>query len=278
MQKPTHCQVIGITSGQPGVGKTTVSVNLAVALHDMGYTVMILDANSSSHNAQTALGTVCPFHLGHFLNGEKSLREIILKRRYGINLIAGASTIEAMTTLNPSKAARVLKQFGDLESELDFLIVDMPPGTEQSVLSFMASTSRRIVVVRNDQAGITDAYAMIKVLCSDFKLDEIHIIVNGVTTEAEGKKMFDVLDKISQRFLTRALHYLGSVSQDELIVDAGQHNFSVTEYAPTSRGARDFRQIASNTSHLALQKFVDGGIEHFIQRLLHLHDLTAEAA
>ena len=66
MQKPTHCQVIGITSGQSGVGKTTVSVNLAVALHDMGYTVMILDANYSSHNAQTALGTVCPFHLGHF--------------------------------------------------------------------------------------------------------------------------------------------------------------------------------------------------------------------
>jgi flagellar biosynthesis protein FlhG len=123
----------------------------------MGYAVMILDANSSLNNAQTALGTICPFHLGHFLNGDKSLREIILKRRYGINLIAGASTIEAMTTLNPSKASRVLKQFGDMESELDFLIVDMPPGTEQSVLSFMASTSRRIIVVRNDQAGVTDA-------------------------------------------------------------------------------------------------------------------------
>lgn len=274
MEKPTHCQVLGITSGQPGVGKTTVSVNLAVALHDMGYAVMILDANSSYNNAQTALGTVCPFHLGHFLNGEKSLREVILKRRYGINLIAGASTIEAMTTLKPEAATRVLQQFGALESELDFLIVDMPPGTEPSVLSFMASTSRRIVVVRNDQAGVTDAYAMIKVLCSDFKLDEIHIIVNGVQSDAEGRKMFDVLDKISQRFLSRALHYLGSVSQDELIIEAGDRRLAVSEYAPTSRGARDFRQIASRTSHLALQKFVDGGVEHFIERLLHLHDLT----
>lgn len=107
-----------------------MSVNLAVALHDMGYAVMILDANSSMHNAQTALGTVCPYHLGHFLDGDRSLREIILKRRYGINLIAGARTIEAMTTLNPAKAGRVLKQFGEMESEFDFLIVDMPPGTE----------------------------------------------------------------------------------------------------------------------------------------------------
>jgi flagellar biosynthesis protein FlhG len=212
--------------------------------------------------------------LGHFLGGEKSLREIILKRRYGINLIAGAKTIEAMTTLDPAKATRVVEQFGALESELDFLIVDMPPGTETSVLSFMASTSRRIIVVRNDQAGVTDAYAMIKVLCSDFKLDEIHIIVNGVHSEAEGQKMFEVLDKISQRFLARPLHYLGSVSQDELIVEAGAHHLSVTEHAPTSRGARDFRHIADKTSHLALQKFVEGGIAHFIERLLHLHDLT----
>jgi len=274
MEKPTHCQVLGITSGQSGVGKTTVSVNLAVALHDMGYSVMILDANSSIHNAQEALGTVCPYHLGHFLGGEKSLREIIMKRRYGINLIAGAKTIEVMTTLDPAKATRVVEQFGALESELDFLIVDMPPGTEPSVLSFMASTSRRIIVVRNDQTGATDAYAMIKVLCSDFKLDEIHIIVNGVRNEAGGKKMFEVLDKISQRFLARPLNYLGCVSQDELIVEAGVHHLSVTEHAPTSRGARDFRQIADKTSHLALQKFVEGGIAHFVERLLHLHDLT----
>jgi flagellar biosynthesis protein FlhG len=61
IEKPTHTQVIGITSGKPGVGKTTVSVNLAVALHDMGYSVMILDANTSAANAQTALGSMCPF-------------------------------------------------------------------------------------------------------------------------------------------------------------------------------------------------------------------------
>jgi len=206
------------------------------------------------------------------------LNEIIVKRRYGINLIAGALTIDSVGSLGSSDASRVLKQFGDLESELDFLIVDMPPLKEQSALSFMASTSRRIIVVGNNLAGVTDAYAMIKALCSDFKLDEIHIIVNGVSTVAEGKKMFDVLAKISDRFLTKTLHYLGSVSQDELLVEAGEHKFSVTEYAPTSRGARDFRQIANNTTHLALQRHYDGGIAYFAQHLLQLHDLAAELA
>jgi len=278
MQKFAHCQVLGVTSAKSGVGKTTVSVNLAVALHDMGYSVMIVDANSDNNNAQTVLGTICPYHLGHFFDGEKSLNEIIVKRRYGVNFIAGAGTIDSVGSLGSSDVSRVLKQFDDLESELDFLIVDMPPLKEQSALSLMASTSRRIIVVGNNLAGVTDAYAMIKALCSDFKLDEIHIIVNGVSTEAEGKKMFDVLAKISDRFLTKTLNYLGSVSHDELLVEAGEHKFSVTEYAPTSRGARDFRQIANNTTQLALQRHDDVGIVYFAQHLLQLQDLTAELA
>ena len=276
MDKPTHTQVIGITSGKPGVGKTTVSVNLAVALHEMGYSVTILDANANKDNAQTALGTVCPFNLEHFLSGEKTLNEIILKRRYGIELIAGASAIQAMTTLNPVQAKRTLKEFGELEADLDFLIVDMPPGTESSLLSFMASTSRRFIVVRNDTAGITDAYAMIKVLCSDFKLDDIHIIVNAASTEQEGRNLFTHLNTISTKFLSRPLHYLGTIVKDELIVEASLKHQAIVEHSPTSLGARDFRHLAAATSNLAMQNFVEGGIVHFLQRLMHLHELKLD--
>jgi flagellar biosynthesis protein FlhG len=276
IEKPTHTQVIGITSGKSGVGKTTVSVNLAVALHDMGYNVMILDANTSVANAQAALGSPCPFKLEDFLSGKKSLKEIILKRRYGIQLVAGASAIRDMTTLSPTQANRALQEFGDLEADLDFLIVDMPPGTEMSVLSFMASTSRRFLVIRNDAAGLTDAYSMIKVLCSDYKLDDIYIIVNGAQTEAEGKHLFDHLNLISTKFLQRSLHYLGCLQQDELIVEASKNHKAISEFAPTSTGARDIRHLAKTTSSLALQTYVEGGIAHFLQRMFHLHDLTVQ--
>ena len=163
-----------------------MSVNLAVALHDMGYSVMILDANTSQANAQTALGSICPFKLEDFFSGKRSLQDIILKRRYGIQLIAGATAVHDMTTLSAEQSKRTLDAFSALEEHLDFLIVDMPPGTEMSILAFMASTSRRFIVVRNDAAGITDAYAMIKTLCSDYQLDEIYLIINGAHSDEEG--------------------------------------------------------------------------------------------
>ena len=273
MKKPDHTQVIGITSGQSGVGKTTVSVNLAVALHEMGYSVSILDANSNKDNAQTAMGTICPFNLEHFLSGEKTLQEIILKRRYGIGLIAGATAIQAMTSLSPVQAKRTLKEFSTLEENLDFLIVDMPPGTDRSMLSFMASTSRRFIVVRNDTAGITDAYAMIKVLCSDFKLDDIHIIVNGANNEQEGRNLFAHLDKIATKFLNHPLHYLGTIAKDELLAQASLKHQAIVEYAPTSLGARDFRHLAVATRNLEVQEFIEGGVTHFLKKLMHLHEL-----
>ena len=271
MEKPTHTQVIGITSGKPGVGKTTVSVNLAVALHDLGYAVMILDANTSTANAQTALGSICPFKLEDFFSGKKALHDIILKRHYGIELISGATAVHDMSTLSAEQAKRTLDAFSKLEEHLDFLIVDMPPGTETSTLSFMASTSRRFIVVRNDAAGITDAYAMIKVLCSDYQLDEIYLIVNGAHSDEEGQKLFDHLNTISTKFLHRSLHYLGGLKQDELVREASVHHKAITEYAPTSTGAHDMRHLAHNASTIALENFIEGGIAHFMQKLFHLN-------
>jgi flagellar biosynthesis protein FlhG len=239
----------------------------------MGYSVMIVDANSGNNNAQTVLGTICHYHLGHFLDGDKSLNEIIVKRRYGIHFIAGAGTIDSVGSLGSSDVSRVLKQFDDLESELDFLIVDMPPLKEQSALSLMASTSRRIIVVGNNLAGVTDAYAMIKILSSDFQLDRIYIIVNAARSNEEGQNVFNHLNTVATKFLNRELHYLGCIKRDELMVEASEHHKAVTEFAPTSQAAHDIRELAKHTSELDRKQYAEGGMGHFVQRIIHLHDL-----
>lgn len=274
MEKPTHTQVMGITSGSSGVGKTTISVNLAVALHDMGYEVLLLDANTSASNAQMALGSKCPFSLADFLSGKKSLQEIIHSRHYGVQLIDAANEIAQMTQLNPEQATRALAQFSAMEEALDFLIIDLPPGTDPAVLSFMACTGRRLVVVRSgDKESLADAYAMIKILCSDFNLDRIYVIVNGVQNRDEGRKLFDHLNTVTTKFLSRELNFLGSVIEDELMVEAALNHKAVTEFAPTSTAARDFRHLALAASELDRKQYEEGGMGHFVQRIIHLHDL-----
>ena len=107
MSKPSRTQVIGIASGKGGVGKTIVSVNLAVALQLMGKRVMLLDADLGMANAQIALGTRCTYNLSHFLSGEKTLEEIIVTTRSGIRLVPGASGMQDMAALSQLQAASI---------------------------------------------------------------------------------------------------------------------------------------------------------------------------
>ena len=179
MQNQRSTQVIGIASGKGGVGKTTIAVNLAVALQGMGCKVMLFDADLGLANAQIALGCRCPFNLSHFLSGEKTLDEVIVTTRYGVKLVPGASGMREMASLSVMQAARIVQAFSVLEDDLDYLLVDMAAGIAPAVLSFMAATSRRFIVVRDDPSSIADAYGTIKVLTKDYGLDDIYLISNG---------------------------------------------------------------------------------------------------
>jgi MinD-like ATPase involved in chromosome partitioning or flagellar assembly len=123
------------------VGKTTVSVNLAVALQAQGERVMLLDADLGLANAQIALGTPCPSNLSHFLAGQKSLAEIIVTTRSGVKLVPGASGMQEMAGINPLQAASIVQAFSGLEDDVDHLIVDMAAGIAPSVMSLMMTFS-----------------------------------------------------------------------------------------------------------------------------------------
>ncbi len=93
MKKISRTEVIGIASGKGGVGKTTVAVNLAIALQKAGHRVMLFDADLGLANSQIALGCACPYNLTHFMSGQKTLQEITVTSRHGVRLIPGASGV-----------------------------------------------------------------------------------------------------------------------------------------------------------------------------------------
>ncbi len=268
MDKAKSTQVIGIASGKGGVGKTTVSVNLAVALQAMGHRVMLFDADMSLANAQIALGCRCPYNLSHFISGEKTLHEIIVTTRQGIKLVPGASGIQEMAALGDIQAANIVRAFSALTDDIDYLIVDMAAGISPEVLSFMSACSRRFVVVRDDPSSIADAYATIKVLIQDHGLDEIYLIPNGVGSAQEGYQLFERINQVCARFLNRTIRYLGSIENDELILAALKKYQPVAEFAPGSSGARDFRRLAEAIRQLEPIDEASGGLQFFVERLV----------
>ena len=265
-KKPT--QVIGIASGKGGVGKTTVSVNLAVALQAQGERVMLLDADLGLANAQIGLGTPCPYNLSHFLAGQKTLQEIMVTTRHGVRLIPGASGLHEMAGISGVQAAGIVQAFSAFEDELDYLIVDMAAGISPSVMSFMQACPRRFIVVRDDPSSIADAYGTIKVLIQDFGVDEIYLIPNGMTNQQDGQLLYERINQVCARFLGRSIHYMGTIEHDELVLSALRKHQPVLEFAPGSTGARDFRRLAESVRQMAPITEATGGLQFFVERLV----------
>ena len=264
--KPT--QVIGIASGKGGVGKTTVSVNLAVALQAAGERVMLLDADLGLANAQIALGTPCPFNLSHFLAGQKTLSEILVTTRQGVRLVPGASGMYEMAGINQLQAAGIVQAFSELADEIDYLIVDMAAGISPPVMAFMQACARRFVVVRDDPSSIADAYGTIKVLRQDFGVDDIFLLPNGVASEQDGHLLYERINQVCARFLGRGIQYIGSIAQDELVLSALRKHQPVVEFAPGSAGARDFRRLAESVRQLPPVVEASGGLQFFVERIV----------
>ena len=268
MSQPRKTEVIGVASGKGGVGKTTVSINLATALSQQGHRVMLFDADLGLANAQIALGARAEYNLSHFLNGQKTLAEIVLTTRQGIRLIPGASGVQELAGLTPVQAASIVQSFSEVADDIDYLIVDVAAGISPSVLAFLAACQRRFIVVKDAPSSIADAYGTIKVLSQQMDLDEIYLLPNMVGSQAEGWKLYQRLNDVCVRFLGNTIHYLTSIEADELVLAALKKYQSVLEMAPGTAASRDFRRLAEVCTQLRPIEHASGGLQFFMERLI----------
>jgi len=268
MSDGTAPSVIGVASGKGGVGKTTVTINLAAALAHKGYRVMVLDADLGLANAQIALGCQAPGNLGQVIRGERKLDEIIVTSKCGVRLVPGASGERDMAALDRSHIAALVHSFSELDEPVDFLLVDVAAGISASVIDLLGACQRRFVVVCDHPAAIADAYALIKVMSSEEGLDEIHLIGNMATSQSQGHHLYRRLNMVCNRFLNHSVGYLTSILADETIQDAWRNYEPVVEYAPASSSARDFRRLSGIVSELPRMPTASGRVQFFMERIL----------
>ena len=263
-----NTEVIGIASGKGGVGKTTLSTNLAVALTMMNKKVMLLDGDLGLANAQIALGCKTQYNLSHVIAGEKTLKEIIVTSRQGVLLVPGASGVHEMAAISPAITAGIVQAFSELDDDIDYLILDAAAGIAPSVLAFMEACQRRFIVVKDEPSSIADAYGIIKVMTRDLELDEIYLIPNMVESQAAGAQLYRRVNEVCDRFLGKTLQYLTSIESDEMILTALKKYQSVMEFVPGSAGARDYRRLADAITHLPSISHASGGLQFFMERLV----------
>ncbi|MCP4186563.1 MAG: MinD/ParA family protein [Gammaproteobacteria bacterium] len=269
MKSPQPVRVIAVTSGKGGVGKSNVAVNLAVALAQGGERVMVMDADMGLANIDVLLGLSPKMNLSHVINGECSLEDTIIEGPAGVKIIPASSGVAAMSDLTPAENAGVIRSFSELTVPVDTLIIDTAAGLSDSVVSYTRASREVIIVVCDEPASITDAYAMIKVLNRDYDMQRFHVLANQAHGIQQGRELYAKLARVSERYLDAALNFLGTIPYDDCLKKAVQKQKSVVESFPRSPSAMAFRQIARKTQKWPVPTTMEGHLEFFIERLVN---------
>jgi flagellar biosynthesis protein FlhG len=261
-------KVIAVASGKGGVGKTTVSVNLATAIAQTGRKTLLLDGDMGLANVDVLLGLTPAWNLSHVLEGRCALEDTILEGPAGLMVVPAASGKKNMAELSPAENAGIVRAFSELRREIDVLIVDTAAGIADSVTTLSAASQEVVVVVTNDPASITDAYALIKVLSRDHGVNRIQVLANQVANLGEAREIYAGLERVSERFLDVTLAFVGAVPYDDWLKTAVRRQKPVVELYPGSPSALAFQAIARRVEAWVPPTAARGHLEFFVERLL----------
>lgn len=268
MNQSRLIKVIAVTGGKGGVGKTNVTLNMAISMAKQGKRVMVLDADLGLANVDVMLGLRVDKNLSHVLSGEYTLDDILVEGPHGIKIAPATSGTQSMTELTPTEHAGLIRAFSELRSEIDVLVVDTAAGISDMVLSFSRASQDIMVVVCDEPTSLTDAYALIKILNREHGVFKFKIIANMVRNMREGQELFAKLSKVTNRFLDVALELVATIPYDENIRKSVRKQRAIVDAYPTSPAAVAIKGLAQKALSWPIPAQPGGHLEFFLEQLV----------
>ncbi|MBO5176339.1 MAG: MinD/ParA family protein [Lachnospiraceae bacterium] len=254
-------RVITVTSGKGGVGKTSISINLAIQLTRLGKKVVVFDADFGLANIEVMLGVRPQYNLADMMFRGKDLTDIITQGEEGISFISGGSGIQELASMNREQVMYLTSRLIALDKFADVIIVDTGAGISDSVLEFVWASTEVLLVATPEPTSITDAYALLKALNrkEEFVKEDtsIKMISNRVTSVAEGQSLYEKMSVVSDKFLNIPITYLGSVPMDEQISKAVMRQKPVSVINPEAPSAKAIKHIAETLLDLESEELSD---------------------
>ncbi len=248
-EEKLSARVITVTSGKGGVGKSSISLNLAICLSRMGQRVVLLDADFGLANIEVMLGVRPKANLADLMFRGKDLKDIIMDGPEGIKFISGGSGIQELARMNREQCLYLTKKLVELDELADVIVIDTGAGISDSVLEFVASSNEVLLVATPEPTSITDAYALLKALNrkSEFSKSSttIKMVANRVRSEDEGKNvLYENMKNVVDRFLNISLEFLGAIPQDDQVSKAVMKQMPVTICAPNCGASKAIEGMA----------------------------------
>lgn len=267
-------RVITVTSGKGGVGKTSLSVNLAISLSRMGRRVIIMDADFGLANIEVMIGVRPAYNLADLMFRGKSIVDIITYGPENIGFISGGSGIEEMANLTREQVFHLIQKLEELDEMADVIIIDTGAGIGTTVMEFVAASSEVLLVATPEPTSITDAYALLKSLNHCASYQEGHTTVKMIANQVRGREdadeLFQKIGVVVQRFLDIKLEYMGAVPYDTSMSKAVIRQKPVCISAPGSMAARAVWRIAERLDDRDITQGRRIGIVQLFSNVIHM--------
>jgi flagellar biosynthesis protein FlhG len=260
-------KTIAVASGKGGVGKTNVVANLAVAMRRQGKNVLIVDADLGLSNIDVLLHLAPRHTIQHVLNGDRSLKDVIIDGPQGIKILPAGSGIQELTDLDELQRLKILEEFDAYDGDIDVLLIDTAAGLSENVSFFCTAAQEIVIVTSPEPTAITGASALIRVLFTRYQEKQFHVLVNSAGSVAECVEVFKRLSQAAEEFQNISLNYLGCIPFDESVHLAVREQKAFVDLYPGAPASRQVADIAARLGEHSGSR-VKGSLQFFIGNLV----------
>ncbi|MCR4922825.1 MAG: MinD/ParA family protein [Lachnospiraceae bacterium] len=247
-QARSLARVITVTSGKGGVGKSNVSINLAVQLKKLNKKVIIFDADFGLANIEVMFGAVPKHNLSDLIYQGKNIKDIITQGPMDIGFISGGSGIAGLSNLGRDYINYLVQNLAELDSLADVIIIDTGAGISDAVIEFLVASGEVLLVTTPEPTSITDSYSLLKALNRHPRYNRemtlIKVVANKVSGAEEGRVLYNKLSAVVNRYLKMPIQYLGYVPEDSQLVKAVMQQTPISIANPNARSSKAFEVLA----------------------------------
>ncbi|MDR7856250.1 MinD/ParA family protein [Tissierella sp.] len=246
LNKENKAKVISISSGKGGVGKTNFAINFSISLSRLNYKVVIIDADIGLSNIEILAGVNMNYTLADIVLSDKTIFDIMGNGPEGIKIISGGSGLKELKLFDNDNILKLMKEIENLQSTVDYIIIDTGAGISPAVTDFIMTSSELIVVCTPDPTSLMDSYTLIKsVIHTEYK-GHISVVTNLVSGRNEGKEIYTKLSNTSNNFLGVQVDYLGYIERNELVTQGIRNQIPFTVSHPNSPISKRINTMAMN--------------------------------
>jgi len=259
-QRYSAVQTISLISGKGGDGRTTIALNLAVALARSDLQVILFDANLSLGNLDLCLNVRQEFNIADVVANRKDINEVVVEGPGNIMLVPSPHGDPEMSHLSQIQHNGIINSFSNLATDADIMLIDNEAGISRSVVDFTHAA--------REVASLQNAFATIKALSASNHCYRFRVIANKVDSSQHGLEVYSDICRRADRYLDVLLEYCGAIPFDEALARASRDGRAVVESHVGSKSARSIEKLAAKIKQWPKPTEPKGQAEFFVERLV----------